>query len=87
MATESPLKSGDDSPLRDPDLSSVANASDDEAILPAGTLDPVYEAKAKVLNRAVRSTGRKAATTFLTTFPHRSKTLAWGGTNGSSSLS
>ena len=28
-------------------------AVEDEAILPKGTLDPVYEAKAKVLNRAV----------------------------------
>lgn len=26
----------------------------DEAIIPRGALDPVYEAKAKVLNRAVR---------------------------------
>ena len=26
----------------------------DEAIIPHGALDPVYEAKAKVLNRAVR---------------------------------
>lgn len=30
-----------------------AAGADDEAIYPKGTLDPVYEAKAKVLNRAV----------------------------------
>lgn len=28
-------------------------AADDSAIYPKGTLDPVYEAKARVLNRAV----------------------------------
>lgn len=30
------------------------SSSDDDAIYPKGTLDPVYEAKARVLNRAVR---------------------------------
>lgn len=40
------------------DLNRVDSASaagaDDLAIYPKGTLDPVYEAKARVLNRAVR---------------------------------
>lgn len=30
------------------------DASDDEAIIPKGQIDPVFEAKARVLNRAVR---------------------------------
>lgn len=33
----------------------MAGAGLDEAILPQGSIDPVYEAKARVLNRAVRS--------------------------------
>jgi len=33
----------------------VSQAINDVAILPKGTLDPVYEAKARVLNHAVRS--------------------------------
>jgi len=33
----------------------AARAIDAEAALPKGTLDPVYEAKAKVLNAAVRA--------------------------------
>ena len=32
----------------------IAFGIDDAAALPKGTLDPVYEAKARVLNRAVR---------------------------------
>jgi hypothetical protein len=32
-----------------------AYGADDEAIIPKGALDPVYEAKARVLNRAVRA--------------------------------
>ena len=32
---------------------SVALGADDVAALPKGTIDPVYEAKARVLNRAV----------------------------------
>lgn len=30
------------------------NASEEATIIPQGALDPVYEAKARVLNRAVR---------------------------------
>lgn len=33
----------------------VADVGFGEAIIPPGALDPVYEAKAKVLNRAVRA--------------------------------
>lgn len=41
----------DDNARRDTD--SLADTTDDEAIIPKGALDPVYEAKARVLNRAV----------------------------------
>lgn len=34
--------------------SSIDLSDDDAAIVPKGTLDPVYEAKARLLNRAVR---------------------------------
>lgn len=32
----------------------VAAGADDAGVIPKGALDPVYEAKARVLNRAVR---------------------------------
>lgn len=35
------------------DSGSLAAGADDVAIIPKGVLDPVYEAKARVLNRAV----------------------------------
>ncbi|KAL2214403.1 transporter [Sarocladium strictum] len=47
----------DGPPPRDPEQSSLGTGSDDEAVLPAHTLDPVYEAKAKVLNRAIQDVG------------------------------
>ncbi|KAI9172527.1 MFS siderochrome iron transporter [Paramyrothecium foliicola] len=37
--------------------SSHAYGADDEAIIPKGALDPVYEAKARVLNRAIQDIG------------------------------
>lgn len=37
-----------------PAPSEVALGANDVAIIPKGALDPVYEAKARVLNRAVR---------------------------------
>jgi hypothetical protein len=43
---------GDDSELKDADPSQVVGW-DDEAAIPKGTIDPVYEAKARVLNHAV----------------------------------
>ncbi|KAM0427897.1 hypothetical protein ACHAPT_007356 [Fusarium lateritium] len=36
---------------------SLADATDDEAIIPKGALDPVYEAKARILNRAIQEIG------------------------------
>jgi hypothetical protein len=35
----------------------VARGAYDESAIPAGTLDPVYEAKARVLNRAIQDIG------------------------------
>ncbi|KAF5723017.1 major facilitator superfamily transporter [Fusarium mundagurra] len=37
--------------------SSLVDAADDEAIIPKGALDPVYEAKARILNRAIQDLG------------------------------
>lgn len=51
-----PPKKGDASPAEgsaSPERV-VVESRDDEAIIPHGALDPVYEAKAKLLNRAVR---------------------------------
>lgn len=39
----------------------VVDYDDEKTALPAGTFDPVYEAKARVLNRAVRMTSTAAA--------------------------
>ncbi|GKU02975.1 unnamed protein product [Fusarium langsethiae] len=36
---------------------SIVDAAEDEAIIPKGALDPVYEAKARILNRAVSDIG------------------------------
>ncbi|KAF5626036.1 major facilitator superfamily transporter [Fusarium sp. NRRL 52700] len=36
---------------------SLVDATDDEAIIPKGALDPVYEAKARILNRAIQDLG------------------------------
>lgn len=35
----------------------VARGANDASAIPAGTLDPVYEAKARVLNRAIQDIG------------------------------
>jgi hypothetical protein len=43
---------GDDSEVKESDPSRVFGW-DDEAAIPKGTIDPVYEAKARVLNHAV----------------------------------
>ncbi|SPJ75281.1 related to 4-hydroxybenzoate transporter [Fusarium torulosum] len=37
--------------------SSLVDAVEDEAIIPKGALDPVYEAKARILNRAIQDLG------------------------------
>ncbi|KAK5996849.1 MFS siderochrome iron transporter 1 [Cladobotryum mycophilum] len=45
-------------PNRDPaDLQSLDISDDEGAIMPKGSIDPVYEAKAKVLNRAIQDIG------------------------------
>jgi hypothetical protein len=38
-----------------PDVSAAESVEFDAAAMPKGTIDPVYEAKARVLNRAVRA--------------------------------
>jgi hypothetical protein len=71
----------------DPDVEtdlSIEGLSD-AAALPKGTLDPVYEAKARVLNHAVGTSGRGHARN--TDGGNRSKKLEWAGINGSSSSS
>ncbi len=45
--------SDDRSHPRDEESSSFALSDDELGIVPKGTLDPVYEAKARLLNRAV----------------------------------
>lgn len=40
-------------PVRDPVETNSVSVSSDEDVIPKGALDPVYEAKAKVLNHAV----------------------------------
>lgn len=37
--------------------SEVATGIDDLSAIPKGTIDPVYEAKARVLNRAIQDIG------------------------------
>lgn len=50
----SPSDDGKTVPVRDPvETNSVSAVSSDEDVIPKGALDPVYEAKAKVLNHAV----------------------------------
>lgn len=44
----------DDTDPRRADYGSIDIISDDETVIAKGSLDPVYESKAKVLNRAVR---------------------------------
>jgi hypothetical protein len=52
----SPRKDDERDPLPtyDPNLSDTD--SDDATIIPKGVLDPVYESKARLINRAVSST-------------------------------
>ena len=49
---EQDAQKGDGSDVKDTDVSQVVGL-DDEAAIPKGTIDPVYEAKARVLNHAV----------------------------------
>lgn len=57
MSTAPELDRKDDLPTNDSTngRSSLSLGFDDVAIIPKGVLDPVYEAKARVLNRAVRN--------------------------------
>jgi hypothetical protein len=55
---------------------------DDVAAIPKGTIDPVYEAKARVLNHAV-GFPRSSHVTAILTFS-RSKRLEWASITGSS---
>lgn len=59
---------------------------DDDTTIPEGQLDPVYEKKARLLNRAVSSYVHilHPCCIYPDYFP-RYKTSAWVGTNGSSS--
>ena len=52
----------DDDARRD----SLAETTDDEGIIPKDALDPVYEAKARILNRAVRTLWLPRLGAFLT---------------------
>jgi hypothetical protein len=53
---------------RNGDSARVADAAgaNDLSIYPKGTLDPVYEAKAKILNRAVSATDFRASEQVMT---------------------
>jgi hypothetical protein len=51
-ASEKEFRNGDDSEIQDPNFSQAIGV-DDAAAIPKGTIDPVYEAKARVLNHAV----------------------------------
>lgn len=58
---------------------------DNTTMMDNGSIDPVYEAKARVLNNAVSSAPPFQASEANN--PNRSKKSAWDGTNGSSSSS
>jgi hypothetical protein len=49
----SPSDDGKTVPVRDPVETNSLSVISDEDVIPKGALDPVYEAKAKVLNHAV----------------------------------
>lgn len=49
----SPSDDGKTAPTRDPVETQSISTGSDEDVIPKGALDPVYEAKAKVLNHAV----------------------------------
>lgn len=55
-STDAPMKAESDG---SPDYrrDSVALGADDAGAIPKGTIDPVYEAKARVLNRAIQDIG------------------------------
>jgi len=51
-ASEKVFRNGDDSEIQDQNFSQAIGV-EDAAVIPKGTIDPVYEAKARVLNHAV----------------------------------
>lgn len=55
----------------------------EDAVIPKGTIDPIYEEKARVLNQAVsmKPQGFRVRIDFC-----RFKTLEWDGINGNCSL-
>lgn len=67
----------DDDARRD----SLAETTDDEGIIPKDALDPVYEAKARVLNRAVSTLASPPRGVFDRDL-FRFKILAWEGISG-----
>ncbi|EHK26979.1 uncharacterized protein TRIVIDRAFT_62772 [Trichoderma virens Gv29-8] len=52
-----PSDDGKAAPARDPVETQSISTGSDEDVIPKGALDPVYEAKAKVLNRAIQDIG------------------------------
>lgn len=68
FAMGSPSDDGKTVPVRDPVETNSVSVSSDEDVIPKGALDPVYEAKAKVLNHAVsQSPNYQLATTVTKT--------------------
>lgn len=57
--------------------------ANDNAVINDSSIDPVYEAKAQVLNKAVNFAPQFDYLSVANS--NRSKKLAWDGTNGSSS--
>jgi hypothetical protein len=62
----------------------VAVGIDDVAIIPKGQIDPIYEAKARVLNRAVRTPGFQHVVPCLAQVPLRCLQFDFPPTTGSS---
>lgn len=48
---------GSSSPTHEPERTSIETGSDDAVIIPKGSLDPVYEAKAHLLNKTIQDMG------------------------------
>lgn len=79
---------GTDTHPHDDSTSSISPSDDDLGIIPKGALDPVYEAKARLLNRAVRISVScplllSVALTRCFAPGNRFGISAWGGINGS----
>jgi hypothetical protein len=79
---EKELSTGDET--KEPTFNTLPAGVDDASAIPKGQIDPVYEAKARVLNHAVRVT--RLPTHDITAHHHRFKRLVWDGINGNSLL-